>query len=278
MSNKLICICLFLSCILSLAGNAFAGRHSAAEIFNGALYFVNGTGPGGVATKDPANGPFLGNLIYAPAYPGALFGNMSVCFGNQQTANSTEEQVLSLISAYTGPYQVFPDANPPYVIHYPIITNNPINGHTAQGVPALRYYESFEDDNLVNVLSLVPTVSGLFWRRNFPFPPAPACTLAASLTAAGSAWVSNGESFQQYTLAVSNVGEVTITSAQVTINLAPGQTIQSSWNIQLISDTTYSVALYSGLAVGASSNSAGLIIGGTGSLTVAVPTTGTVCN
>jgi hypothetical protein len=261
--------------------SAQSGRHSAAEIFNGAFFFVNGTAivnGTATATKDPTLGPLLGNLVYAPAYPGALFGNMSVVFGNDLPSNSTCAQVISLVSAYTGPYTVYPDANPPYVVHFPIITNNPINGHTPKDVPAIRYYNTYEDDNLLSVTSLLPTPSSLYWSRNFPFPPAPTCTLAASVTASGSGWDSGDVSYQQYTLDVTNVGESSITTATITINLAPTQSISASWNIQLISGNTYSVALYSGLAVGASQSSAGFIVAGAGSVTVAVPPDGTVCN
>jgi len=133
---------------------------------NGTAYAANGTG---TPTKDPSLGALLGNIMYAPAYPGALFGNMSVVFGNDLSNTTTCNDAITLVSAYTGPYQVFPDANPPYVVHFPIITNNPINGHTPKDVNNIRVYETFEDDMLLKVTSTQPTVSSLFWRRNFPY-------------------------------------------------------------------------------------------------------------
>eukprot|EP00026_Physarum_polycephalum_P013069 Phypoly_transcript_13437.p1 GENE.Phypoly_transcript_13437~~Phypoly_transcript_13437.p1 ORF type:complete len:275 (+),score=47.23 Phypoly_transcript_13437:237-1061(+) len=273
---KIILVVLF-----SLLGCALGGRHSPAEIFNGALYFVNGSqivNGVSVPTRDPSLGPLLGNIMYAPAYPGALFGNMSVVFGNKQGTNATDQALLSLISAYTGPYTVFPDADPPYVLHHPIISNNPVSGHTAQDVDAKRYYRTYEDDNLVEVISTVPTNSSLMWRRDFPFPPAPTCLLAASVTATGNSWSADGVTHQQYTLTVRNAGESRISSADVTLNLGGTQTITSSWNLRLESGSTYSVALYSGLAPGDSSSAAGFITAGAGTVTVAVPPSSTVCN
>jgi hypothetical protein len=62
---------------------------------------VNGTA---VATRNPSLGELLGNLVYAPAYPGALFGNMSVVFGNKLNASASCADIIALIGAYTGPY------------------------------------------------------------------------------------------------------------------------------------------------------------------------------
>jgi hypothetical protein len=181
--------------------------------------------------------------MYVMAYPGALFGNMSVCYGNDLPSTTTEADALSLFSAYTGPYsfssplfshlihllpfhspslflfsispslvffydefryEVFPDATPyPYVIHYPIITNNPIDRKTKKDEPTVRYYTMFEDDNLLQINSdEPPETSYLYWRRNFPFPPPPPCTLAASVSADGSGWESDSVYYQQYPIIV----------------------------------------------------------------------------
>jgi len=268
--------------LVLLLATAYAGRHSAADIFNGAFYFVNASAIVNgvqVATRDPSLGALIGNIMYAPAFPGALYGNMSVAYGNDLPSNTTQANALSLFSAYTGPYEVFPDAKPyPYVVHYPIITNNPINGKTVKNVPAVRYYTMYEDDNLLQINSLQPPqTSYLYWRRNFPFPAAPLCTVSASVSAVGSGWLSNGVYNQQYSLTLTNVGESEVLTAQVAINLAPGQSISSSWNLNLVSGNIYSVPIYSPLAVGQSVSSAGFFVSGTGIVSVGVPTSGATC-
>lgn len=267
--------------ILSIGCIVNAGRHSAADIFNGSFYFVNASAMVNgqqVATRDPSLGQLIGNIMYAPAYPGALYGNMTVAYGNDLASNVNQSIALSMFSAYTGPYEVFPDATPyPYVVHHPIITNNPINGKTVKNVPATRYYNMFEDDNLLQINSLMPPqTSYLYWRRNFPFPAAPACTVSASISASGSGWLSGGVWFQQYTLTVTNVGQSQVLSTQVAINLAPSQSISSSWNIAFVSGNVYNVPIYSPLAIG-ESTTAGFILAGTGVASVGVPTSGSSC-
>jgi hypothetical protein len=42
--------------------------------------------------------------MYAPAYPGALFGNMSVVYGIVHDSSVTCETALTDFSAYTGGY------------------------------------------------------------------------------------------------------------------------------------------------------------------------------
>lgn len=49
----------------------------------------------------------IGNIVYAPAYPGALFGNMTVAYGRVLPQNSTCELVLTDFSGYTGGYPSF---------------------------------------------------------------------------------------------------------------------------------------------------------------------------
>jgi hypothetical protein len=48
----------------------------------------------------------IGNIMYSPAYPGALFGNMSVAYGHDLPSTSTCEEVLTDFSGYTGGYPI----------------------------------------------------------------------------------------------------------------------------------------------------------------------------
>lgn len=50
-----------------------------------------------------------GTINYVPAFPGAKYGNMSVCFGEdtQGPEPFTPAQVLDGMVAYTGPYLLF---------------------------------------------------------------------------------------------------------------------------------------------------------------------------
>jgi hypothetical protein len=255
-----------------------AGRHAASEIFNGALYYVN--------TSTIQNGVWvntgvgkIGNIVYAPAYPGALFGNMSVGYGTPFLPTNSEcMTVLSDFSGYTGGYRVFPEANPPYIEHYPIVNSNVINGNTQAGLVAKRFFQSFEDDNLV-FLGANPANSRLFWRRNFPFPSAgSSCTATASVQATGNSWVSGGATYQQYSLKVTNIGDAVITAVDVVFNFGGEARIDSSWNISPKGANTYSVALPAGLAIGSTSSSSGFIVRGSGSVTVSAPPSATVCN
>jgi hypothetical protein len=260
--------------LLSIITLAFAGRHSPAEIFNGAYYFVNSSQIiNGVPVS--TGGGKVGNIMYIPAYPGALFGNMSVVYGLVYDSSATCTQALTGFSAYTGGYQVFPELG--YVAHYPFIVSNPISGHTPNNLPAIRYYQSYDDDNLISVESR-PDESFLFWGRDFPFPTGPSCTLTVAVSATGNSWVENGVSHQQYTLTVTNIGDSTVTAAQVIINLGASASISSSWNLQQVQGNQYSVSLFGGLAAGQSSNSAGFIVAGAGTVTAGVPPSNVVCN
>jgi hypothetical protein len=49
----------------------------------------------------------IGNIVYAPAYPGALFGNMSVAYGNVLPATTDPTTALDDFSGYTGGYLFF---------------------------------------------------------------------------------------------------------------------------------------------------------------------------
>jgi hypothetical protein len=270
----LICVRLLVAAILCFAV-ALAGRHSAAEIFNGALYYVN--------TTTLTNGEWInagvgkiGNIAYSPAYPGALFGNVSVGYGNVLDSSVDCTTALTSYSGYTGGYRVFPELG--YVEHYPIVSSNPINGHTPINSVARRFYTTYEDDNLV-VLGQDPTSSRLYWRKNFPFPAVgSSCTLAASVSAVGNSWISGGYSWQQYQLTVTNVGEQAITSARVALNVGGDAQISSSWNIASAGQNLYTVSIPAGLASGASSNSAGFIARGNGIVTVSADPNGVVCN
>lgn len=247
--------------------------HSPAEIFSTAYRFE--------IQRNLVNGQFveagqgkLGNIMYVPAYPGALYGNMSVAFGYNSKPTDPPAQIIANFSAYTGGYQVFPDLG--YVAHYPIINSNP-NGHTPINTPAIRYYQCFENDNLISVESR-PDASFLFWRRNFPFPPAPTCTASAGVSAVGQPWVSGGASHQQYSLNIHNVGDRTITTLRVTFNLSGSLAISQSWNMNFVSGTTYTVNLPAGLASGQTDSSAGFITSGSGSISVAVAPADVTCN
>lgn len=264
---------------------AFAARRSAAELFNGSYYFINSTrldaNGNFVLGRDETLGPLLGNIMYAPAYPGALFGNMTVAYGNDLPQNTSCATALEQFSGYTGPYEVFPNGtaeNPwPFVLHNPIITNNPINGRTPKG-PAVRYYDTYDNDNLLRInAARPPGVSYLYWRRNFPFPAGPACTLSASVVKSGEGWIDQGTFYQQYSLNIQNTGESSVISTQVAINLAPGQTIINAWNIEHVSGNIYSVPIYSPIAVGGAVSTAGFIVSGTGIIYVGVPTSSTTC-
>lgn len=268
--------CVLIALLLCVVANAQTGSHSAAQIFNGALYYVNtSTLTDGVWVNTGAGK--IGNIVYAPAFQGALYGNMSVSYGHNLPSTSDCTTVLNDFSGYTGGYTVFPEENPPYIEHYPIVSSNPISGHTQAGIVARRYYSTYDNDNLVSLGQDV-TTSNLYWYRDFPFPPPPTCTLAASVAVSGASWLSGGYTFQQYTLTVTNVGEVAATSAEVVINLGGSATIDSSWNLAQVSGTTYTVSLYSGLAVGAQQSSSGFIVKGSGTVSVAVIPTNVVCN
>jgi hypothetical protein len=254
---------------------ALTTRHSLAEIFNGALYYVN--------TTSLVNGEWInvgagkiGNIIYAPAFPGALYGNMTVAYGHVLPSTSTCETVLTDFSGYTGGYEVFPEKG--WVEHYPILNSNVINGQTPAGLVHVRRISTYEDDNLI-AIGNNPAVSRLFWRRNFPFPPqGSACTVAASVTPVGNSWVSGGATFQQYALTISNNGDRIVTAADVQFSFGGSAAIQSSWNLNSLGANTYSVALPAGVAIGGNSNSAGFIVKGSGSVTVSAPPAATICN
>jgi hypothetical protein len=265
--NKFTVLC------LALCLSVVFAKRPAAEIFNGAYsYFNSSKIINGVNTLGGVGK--IGTIMYAPAFPGALYGNMSVCYGTVMNSSNTPNEALSGFSAYTGPYVVNEEEG--FVTHYPIIVSNPISGFAARGVPQVRYYDSFNNDNLIYVNSRTEQTY-IYWARINPFPEPPTCTLSATVTRSSS-WVSGGSTFQQYSLVLKNTGDSTITSAQVTFNLGSSIAIDSSWNMAQVSGNTYSVALFSGLARGKTSTSVGFITKGTGPFSVAVPPSATVCN
>jgi hypothetical protein len=269
-----VCIRLLVAAILCFSF-ALAGRHSAAEIFNGALAYVNTTTLVNGVWVNTGVGK-IGNIAYSPAFQGALYGNVTVAYGNVLDSSVSCTTALESYSSYTGGYQVFPELG--YVEHYPYVRSNPINGATPINVVGRRYYTTYEDDNLV-VLGQNPTASRLHWRRNFPFPAAgSACTFTISVSPSGSSWVSGGYSWQQYSLTITNSGEQTITFARIALNLGGGSEISSSWNIAHAGQNLYTVSLPAGLAVGQSSSSAGFIARGSGIVTVSADLSGSVCN
>jgi hypothetical protein len=247
---------------------ALTTRHSFAEIFNGAYYYVN--------TTSLRNGEWInagvdkiGNIIYAPAYPGALFGNMTVAYGRVLPQNSTCELVLTDFSGYTGGYRAFPNAERPYVAHYPILNSNVINGQTPAGLEHIRYVSTYEDDNLI-AIGNNPAASRLFWRRNFPFPPqGAACTVSAVIKADGNSWVSGGVSFQKYKLSLSNNGDRTVTGLKLQFSFGGSIQIDSSWNLQLLGNDLYEVSIPAGISINGSNEFAGFITKGSGSVSVA---------
>jgi len=272
---KLLAIAL----MLTVSNAALTTRHSLAEIFNGALYYVN-------TTALNANGDWvnlgigkIGNIIYAPAFPGALYGNMSVAYGTPDLPQSSEcMAVLSDFSGYTGGYEVFPEKG--WVEHYPLLNSNAISGQTPAGAVHVRRIATYEDDNLI-AIGNNPDRQRLYWRRNVPFAPEnAACTVSASINAVGNAWVSGGKTFQQYSLTLTNVGDRIVTGAQVQFSFGADAAIDSAWNMQqsATSPNTYTVALPAGIAIGGSSNAAGFIAKGAGSITVATPPSATLCN
>jgi len=258
-----------------LCFSAVLGARSAAEIFQGSFSFINSS-----QVVDGVHIPVsvgrIGTINYYPAFPGALYGNMSVVYGipREQDPNLDCLATLNGFSAYTGPYQVFEKEG--YVAHYPIVTSNPKTGHTPNNVPAIRYFQSYDNDNIISVESR-PDITFIYWRRVFPFPAGPACTVSAVATPSGNSWVENGVSKQVYTLTVQNTGASVVTGAQVQINLPATASIVSSWNL-VASGNYYTVPVYSGLAPGQTSTSAGFIVAGASNVNVAVPPTLTVCN
>jgi len=186
--------------------------HSAAELFNGAYSWVHLQTPQGQLQ----NLDKIGNIGYWPAYPGALYGNMTVSYGTPGFGPSSAcATVMTDFSSYTGGYQVFPNGNGnglgPYVEHYPIISSNPINGKTPVGVPAPRYYHLYEDDTLLDVCSFSGTAPNfvpgncLRWRRNFPLPGPGKPNASVKLTRSGG-WSSNGVNYNQYQVTITNTG------------------------------------------------------------------------
>jgi len=96
------------------------------------------------------------------------------------------------------------------------------------------------------------------------------CQATVSIQArAQSFWVSNGQSFQVYDITVQNSGQCDLIGVQLQINLSAGQIITQSWNL----DPDNNLQNFGGsLSPLASFSSAGIIVEGTGSVTVSVKT------
>jgi hypothetical protein len=94
----------------------------------------------------------VGNIMYAPAYSGAYFGNMSVGYGQLVDPNIECTEALTSFSGYTGAYYLFPEDG--YVEHYPLITSNPTNSSfTKRDTVVQRFYFFYENDLFFEVQS-----------------------------------------------------------------------------------------------------------------------------
>lgn len=263
-ATSIICLLLAVACVN-------AQYRSAVELFNGAYSFVHLETPQGqIQSTDK-----IGNIGYWPAYPGALYGNMSVSYGTPGFGPSSScPVVMSDFSSYTGGYAVWPNGDGnglgPFVEHYPIISSNPINGKTPVGVPARRYYRVSEFDTLLDVQGIVGSPGAwtpqntLRWRRNFPFPRPgqPDATIKITKT---NSWSSGGINYNQYSVTLTNTGGTSLNNAVVELSLGPNSALTSSWNLNKVSGTynNYNAPLW-GLAPGATSTAAGFIVSGNG--------------
>jgi len=196
-----------------------------------------------------------GNIMYSPAFPGALKGNMSVVFGNYLSANQTCDSAIASFSAYTGGYQIFPENNT--VIHFQEQINNPFASRppgSAVGAVQFRVYTFSDNDNLLTLTT--PGASDLIWRRNYPWA---ACSASVTLRGRPDVWTSNGQTHQIYDIVVRNDSPVAMRSLSVRIAACAGTTatVGNSWNIQKTGGDNYNVALYSGLNAGETSTSSG---------------------
>lgn len=263
-TTSLICLIFAIACVN-------AQYRSAAELFDGAYSFVHRATPTGEINSVGK----IGNIGYWPAFPGALYGNMSVSYGTPGFGPSTPcATVMSDFSSYTGGYEVFPNGDGnglgPFVEHYPIISSNPINGNTPVGVPARRYFRMSEFDTLLDVQGIVGTPGAwtyqntLRWRRNFPFPR-PGERDATVKIHKTNGWSSGGINYNQYTVTIVNTGGRPINNAVIELSLGPNSAMSQSSNFNKVSGTynQYNAPLW-GLASGSTSTSASFTVTGNG--------------
>lgn len=214
-----------------------------------------------------------GVIIYTPAYPGALYGNMSVSYTTISpsliTSTMDYAAAVSSYSSYFGAYQLYPSLG--YVTHTITQNNNPYNTSRSQrGAVNVRYVVFDNNDNNLTITSTVPPTSYLHWTRPFPTRTAD-CTASVTLVArSGSSWTASDGFHQVYDVSVINTGSATITSLTVNIIFSSTSSIGSYWNLQNVGtsdQSIYSVSLFGGLAAGATSTSSGFIANGSGSIT-----------
>jgi len=256
--------------VLLLAFVGLSAAYSLGELVQGTFAYVNDTNL--VIGPVYNNGP-RGSVVYFPAYPGALYGNVSVNFGEIPKSNA-DSDVLSSFIAYAGAYEV--DAVNLQIYHYPQISSKP--AEVPVGSTVLRYFTMYENGNLLNLRTTPPAnPSTLFWRRVFPLPGSENCQASVSLVArSGSGWTSNGKAYTIYDVTITNTGKQPILS--VDVRLVPQQgDVENPWGLTEKGDYVYSYAVYNSLAAGASVTNAGFVSGGSGSLSLGSSVNAVTC-
>jgi len=247
----------FLLLVFCLFVASSSGERTIGELLNGYFRILNySVYSNGAWVGKYTHNPH-GSIVYVPSYPGALVGNMSVCFGEdtQGATPYTPAQVLDGMVAYTGPYQIEPENG--RVAHRIILITNPYSALTHVGGDNYRYYSFFDNDNILRLF--VDQGADLYWERVNKFP---ACDVSAQLSSRGNPWFSEGAYYSVFDATISNNG-----AALTSVNVRIQGTISSSWGLTLISDNLYSVDLYSGLSTGGSVTP-GFIAAGTVSVTI----------
>jgi hypothetical protein len=219
-----------------------ADARTIAEKFDGWFQYVNTslfniTGTG-TWIKWNSEVP-LGSISYRAAHYGALYGNMSVVFGQQTSNFSNPAATLQATSAYSGSYEI--DLECGCVHHVPVISTT---SSVPPGKPNTRWYYFHDYDNLLNLH--VPNFADLWWKRINEFPRVNA---DVTVTPQGGSWIENGVQKRTYQISIKNTGTAAITSLSVYVD---GGNIHSSWGLTRVYDTNeYQVSLYGGLAAGA---------------------------
>jgi len=230
-------------------------------LLDGCFAFVNDTDLT-TGLQSDTNSP-RGLIIYAPAYKGASYGNMSVMFG-QAPAGTDPASMLASFIAYAGGYQVDVTAGN-IVHHYPNISSNAAAG---PGSDVVRHFQFLDNGNYLNLVTEAATSSNghagsLYWKRCFPILTTDQCSATVSLIArAGSQWYSNGVNNQLYDIQITNNGASQLSSLSFHI-VTSGASITQSWNIAHQSGDIYSATSPSAFTAGASSTDAGFVLSGT---------------
>jgi len=221
--------------VLLFALLGMAAGATLSEKFSGTFTFVNQTlfAADGTPTYSYNTEPKRGGIFYVPAYPGALYGNMTALWGDVYPANATRTQILDHTMGYSGGYIITPDAG--VVTHYPVVALAP----TLLGATQVRYFSFSEGDNLLNlqVRSGSFLAGTLFWRRVFPLPTNDACSASIAITSQSS-WVSNNLRHERVVLTVTNNGANPISTVDVNVALN-GLTLESTSQVSLVSGTNY---------------------------------------